>query len=91
MVDIDAEKCEGQVMDLEDSSFVSDTRVRIGTFRDASRADIAVITAGAKFRKGETRYATQQRRLLFFSTLFIRSDVRSCALVIRLPHTVLIC
>ena len=55
LVDINQERCEGEVLDLSDAAFLSDSRIKAGTFKEAGQCDIIVITAGAKQRPGETR------------------------------------
>lgn len=55
LVDIDAARCAGEVADLQDGTFLANTRVRVGTPQEAGQCDIIVITAGAKQREGETR------------------------------------
>eukprot|EP00954_Amorphochlora_amoebiformis_P012253 958585-Amorphochlora_amoeboformis.AAC.1 len=47
--DIDKNRCEGEVMDLSDASFVTSTVVK-----DAKKASMIIITAGAKQRQGGT-------------------------------------
>lgn len=48
LVDIDEERCQGQVMDLNDVACLSGSRIRQGTYIDASHATIIFISAGAK-------------------------------------------
>jgi L-lactate dehydrogenase len=55
LVDIDHELCQAQVQDLSDATFLSEVRIRAGNFEDAQKADIIIITAGAKQRPGDTR------------------------------------
>ncbi len=55
LVDIDGARCHAQVQDLSDGAFLSSTRIREGSFNDASKCDIIVISAGAKQRPGESR------------------------------------
>src|SRR5271155_5750615 len=55
LVDVDTVRCHAQVQDLSDGAFLSSTRVREGSFKDAGQCDIIVITAGAKQRPGESR------------------------------------
>jgi L-lactate dehydrogenase len=55
LVDIDTARCHAQVQDLSDGAFLSSTRVREGSFRDASQCEIIVISAGAKQRPGESK------------------------------------
>jgi len=63
MIDTNQERVEGEVMDLSDASFVSDTRIRVGTYEDARRSSIVIITAGAKQRPNETREQLLQRNV----------------------------
>jgi len=56
LVDIDLDRCEGEVLDLEDSlGFSSSSVVRHGTSKEAGQSDIIVITAGAAQKPGQTR------------------------------------
>ena len=55
LVDIDQDLCKAQVEDLSDGTFLSNVRIRQGSFRDASQAEIIIVTAGAKQRAGDTR------------------------------------
>lgn len=64
LVDINRDKLEGEVMDLQQGiSFVEPTAVTAGTLADGAGADIVVITAGAAQRPGETRLALVQRNV----------------------------
>ncbi|PSN19003.1 L-lactate dehydrogenase [filamentous cyanobacterium CCP5] len=56
MVDLDRERLEGEVMDLEQGlSFIQPTAIAAGTLADGAGADIVIITAGASQKPGETR------------------------------------
>jgi L-lactate dehydrogenase len=55
LVDIDSALCRAQVEDLSDGTFLSNVRIRQGTPKDASQAEIIIVTAGAKQRPGDTR------------------------------------
>lgn len=55
LVDIAEDRCEGEVLDLEDAGFVSGVRVVKGTFAEAGQADVIVITAGIGQKPGESR------------------------------------
>lgn len=55
LVDIDDKLCRAQVDDLSDGTFLSDVRIRQGTLEDARKAEITIVTAGAKQRPGDTR------------------------------------
>lgn len=69
--DIAQEKVEGEVMDLMHGvPFVEPTLVQAGTVADAGRdADIAIITAGASQKPGETRLNLLQRNVEIFKHL----------------------
>lgn len=55
LVDIDHDLCQAQVQDLSDATFLSNVRIRQGTVEDAQKADVVIITAGAKQKPGDTR------------------------------------
>src|SRR5260370_3979470 len=56
LVDVDRVKLEGEVMDLVHGlSFVEPAIVKAGTIADCQGADIVIITAGARQRKGQRR------------------------------------
>ena len=57
LIDIDAQRAEGEAMDLNHGMAFAQSRIKIyaGVYGDCSDADIAVITAGANQRPGETR------------------------------------
>ena len=61
IIDINDERAEGQTLDLGDTQFISQTRVRKGTMADAGQSDIVVITAGAKQRPNESRSQLLER------------------------------
>lgn len=55
LVDLKEELLEAQVRDLGDATYRGNAGVRVkkGTFEEAGQADVIVITAGAKQKKGE--------------------------------------
>lgn len=56
LVDVCQEKCMGEVFDMSDAIPASSTsRITLGTLKEAGRADIIVITAGARRKPGQTR------------------------------------
>lgn len=57
LVDLNAERAEGEAMDLSHGIPFAQTRMRIwsGSYEDCKDADLAVITAGAPQAPGETR------------------------------------
>ena len=69
MVDIDQERCKGEVADLQDGSFLTNTRVKVGTAQEAGQADIIVITSGAKQKIGETRLQLIERNFYILKSV----------------------
>lgn len=55
MVDLDADRCLGEVLDLSDSAYLAGCIVRTGDLKAAGQADMVIVTAGAKQRPGESR------------------------------------
>ncbi len=56
LTDINKELCKGEVHDLSDAlPFSSTSQVRVGSLKDASHADIIIITAGARQKVGQKR------------------------------------
>jgi L-lactate dehydrogenase len=55
LVDLKEELLEAQVRDLSDATYRGNAGVRVkkGDFKQAGQADIIVVTAGAKQKKGE--------------------------------------
>jgi L-lactate dehydrogenase len=87
IVDVNTEKLEGEVMDLNHGlPFVEPTIIRSGTLADGEDADIVVITAGAKQKPGETRLDLVQRNLEIFKSL-IPQVVKCCAKAVLLIVT----
>jgi L-lactate dehydrogenase len=56
LIDINKEKEEGEVLDIDDClSFSETSAVKIGNYKDASDADIIILTAGVAQKVGESR------------------------------------
>jgi L-lactate dehydrogenase len=75
----DNDLCKAQVQDLSDATFLSNVRIRAGILADAQKADIIIITAGAKQRPGDTRLDLIDRNLKVLKSILqplqpIRSD-----------------
>ena len=67
MIDVNQERLEGEVMDLNHGiSFVRPVLVRSGTYQDCAEADIIVITAGSNQKPGETRLDLLSRNTEIF-------------------------
>lgn len=87
IVDVNTEKLEGEVMDLNHGlPFVEPTIIRSGTLADGEDADIVIITAGAKQKPGESRLELVQRNLEIFKGL-IPQVVKYCSKAILLIVT----
>lgn len=70
MIDVNQERLEGEVMDLNHGiSFVRPVLVRAGSFADCAAADIIVITAGASQKPGETRIDLLARNAAIFKNI----------------------
>ena len=70
MVDIDARRAEGQVMDLSHGlSFGKPMRITAGGYPDLRDADVVVIAAGAGQKPGETRLDLLARNAEIFSRI----------------------
>ncbi|KAJ1921582.1 hypothetical protein H4219_000620 [Mycoemilia scoparia] len=55
IVDVAEKQAEGQALDLCDAAYLSISRCRKASFKEAGQADVIIITAGAKQRPGEKR------------------------------------
>jgi len=70
LVDVNEQLCEGQVLDLSDAlSFCYASHVRKGTFTDAARADIIILTAGVREKPGQTRLDSIKTNLLILKSI----------------------
>lgn len=61
---MDYEHCNGEVLDMEDACFVTDTQVSVATFKEAANADIIFVTAGIHLKPGEKREHLLSRNAL---------------------------
>ena len=56
LIDVDKNKCQGEVWDLEHGlSFMPQARVFMGDYADCETADLVIITAGLKQKTGQSR------------------------------------
>ena len=55
LVDIDEERCKGEILDLSDALFCSTSKIHGGTAQDAAQADIIIIAAGIRQKPKQTR------------------------------------
>lgn len=84
LVDVCAEKCMGEVFDMSDAVPASSTaRITSGTLKEAGRADIIIITAGARRKPGTSRLNLMRTNQKIITTIFEK-------LVPINPHAVII-
>lgn len=87
LVDIDREKLEGEVMDLEQGMpFIQPTMVKAGTMADGAGADIVIVTAGAAQKPGESRLDLVQKNVEILKKL-VPDIVQHCPEAILLMVT----
>lgn len=67
LVDIDRDKLEGEVLDLDHGiMFVPPVRIRAGDYKDCSDAEVVVLTAGANQKPGESRLDLLKKNVKVF-------------------------
>jgi L-lactate dehydrogenase len=87
LIDMNAEKLEGEVMDLlHGLPFVEPIAIRAGTLADSKDADVVIVTAGAKQKPGESRLDLVNRNVEIFNDL-IPEIVKHCPQAILLIVT----
>lgn len=70
IVDIDAERAVGEVMDFNHGlSFSKPLKIMAGDYTDLNGADVVVITAGAAQKPGETRLDLLARNIRIFQSI----------------------
>ncbi|KAJ3080724.1 hypothetical protein HK102_002856 [Quaeritorhiza haematococci] len=55
LIDINNDRCTGQVADISSATFTTDTPIRCGTFAEAGQCDIIVLAAGTPQTPNECR------------------------------------
>jgi L-lactate dehydrogenase len=88
LVDIDKERCQAQVLDLSDATYLSHVRVKQGSYAAASQADIIIVTAGAKQSPGETRLSLIDRNLRVLKSVLGPKPIRSDAILVLVANPV---
>ncbi|MDG0860462.1 L-lactate dehydrogenase [Staphylococcus equorum] len=71
IIDLDEEKVKGDVMDLNHGAPYGDSPVKIkaGTYKECTNADLVVITAGAAQKPGETRLDLIEKNTKIFKAI----------------------
>jgi L-lactate dehydrogenase len=89
MVDVEQHELEGQVMDLSDAAFLSQTPVKAGTSKEAGQCDIIVIAAGAREQPGESRSELADRnRNVLKNVIHGMQPIRKDAIMIVVSNPV---
>lgn len=71
LIDINGEKVKGEVLDISDGLSFSETEnIKIGNYKDASDADIIILTAGTAQKPGETRLDLVEKNKNVVSSIF---------------------
>lgn len=70
IIDLNMKKAEGDVLDMvHGMSFVSNKKIKAGTYDDLEDAHLVIITAGVGQKDGETRIDLLKRNLLVFDSI----------------------
>ncbi|AGB40366.1 L-lactate dehydrogenase [Halobacteroides halobius DSM 5150] len=93
LIDIDAEKAEGEAMDItHGASFVQPVEIYAGDYSDCKKADIIIITAGAKQKPGENRLDLVKKNTEIFKEIIpsiIEYNKEAILLVVTNPVDIL--
>jgi L-lactate dehydrogenase len=90
LVDINAEKVKGEVMDINDGLSFSDTEnVKTGSYKDVANADIIILTAGVAQKPGETRLDLVAKNKNIITSIFSEiGQIQSSAIIIVVSNPV---
>ena len=70
LIDVDAERAEGEALDIAHGMpFASPMSIYAGTYDDAADAAIAIVTAGAAQKPGETRLDLVHKNVAIFKSI----------------------
>jgi L-lactate dehydrogenase len=93
IIDINKDKAEGEVMDLNHGmQFVRPVRVYHGDYSDCTGSDIIIITAGANQKPGETRIDLLNRNASIFKSIIteiLKYNTNCILLVVTNPVDIL--
>lgn len=94
LVDINSADAEGEAMDLRDALAVAPSFIKIkaGSYKDARGTDIAIITAGANQKPGETRLDLLKKNAAIFKPMvkeIMKNGFRGIFLVVTNPMDVM--
>ena len=90
LIDLNVQKEEGEVMDIDEGlCFVETGCVKTATFKDAADADIIVITAGVPQKPGETRLDLVNKNRAIIKSIFQSiGKIKKTAIVIMVANPV---
>jgi len=90
LIDINKEKVEGEVMDINDViSFSEVENIKVGSFQDANDADIIILTAGVAQKPGETRLDLVAKNKSIASFVFKEiGQIKSSAIIVVVSNPV---
>eukprot|EP00834_Sanchytrium_tribonematis_P003968 NODE_174_length_14184_cov_0.583671.p6 type:complete len:297 gc:universal NODE_174_length_14184_cov_0.583671:12992-13882(+) len=88
LIDPQENVVKGQIYDLEDALFLSNTKVIAGQQSDASQSDIIIITAGAKQKPGESRDDLIDRNLSILKSILSSFTPKPDAVIILVSNPV---
>lgn len=87
--DVDRQRCQGEVMDLQDAAYVTGVHVAEASLEELGRAsDVVVITAGAKQLPDEPRTGLLTRNAAVLSAIFSQLKPRPDAVVLLVSNPV---
>lgn len=93
MLDIDRDKLQGEVLDLDHGiMFVPPVRINAGDYEDCSDAEVVILAAGASQEPGESRMDLLKKNIKVFEAIVPRtleSGFRGIFLVVTNPVDVL--
>lgn len=93
LVDIDRDKLEGEVLDLDHGIiFVPPVRIRAGDYEDCSDAEVVILTAGVNQKPGESRLDLLKKNVKVFKDILpkiLESGFEGIFLVVTNPVDVL--
>lgn len=93
LVDIDRDKLEGEVLDLDHGiMFVPPVRIRAGDYEECSDAEVVVLTAGANQKPGESRLDLLKKNVKVFRDIIpktLDSGFEGTFLVVTNPVDIL--
>lgn len=94
LVDINADKAQGDAMDMSHgSSFISPVKITAGDYSETAGSDLIIITAGAAQKQGETRVDLLKRNTVIFKSIIDQllkyCDKNTILLVVTNPVDIL--